>query len=99
MNPAHKLTLVARHLRITIEYLSLSLSLSVTAAPGPVAEVNVAVEDGNLTVEWNTPPYPNGILSGYMVSVETYPEGVVKFGPAPVDNSTFRHELTVSSLG
>ncbi|CAI8048070.1 Receptor-type tyrosine-protein phosphatase S [Geodia barretti] len=27
--------------------------------PGPVAEVNVAVEDGTLTVEWNTPPYPN----------------------------------------
>ena len=59
----------------------------------------MTVEDGTLTVEWNTPPYPNGILSGYMVSVETYPEGVVKFSPAPVDNSTFRHELTVSSLG
>ena len=57
------------------------------------------VENGTLTVEWNPPPYPNGILSRYEVSVETYQGGVVKLGPEPVDVSTFRHALNVSSLG
>jgi hypothetical protein len=66
--------------------------------PGPVVELNVMVENGTLTVEWNPPPYPNGILSRYVVSVETYQGGVVKLGPEPVDVSTFRHALIVSSL-
>ena len=71
------------------------------SAPGPVEVENVTVKDDTLTVWWNSPLYPNGILIGYVVSVVMYQGDEVVLGPEDVnDNTTLRHELNgVTSLG
>ena len=53
----------------------------------------------SLRAQWVTPELPNGILTAFLVSVETFEGGVVKLDPVMVDNMTFSYQLNNSSLG
>ena len=94
------LTIVIRDYVLSNIYLcSYSLTYlppSLPTAPGPVRGLTVS---DNLRVQWTRPDYPNGILTGYLVSVETYDEGVVTLTPETVDNQTLSYQLPNSSLG
>ena len=80
----------------SLTYLPPPPPLSLPTAPGPVRGLTVSE---NLRVQWTRPDYPNGILTGYLVSVETYDEGVVTLTPETVDNQTLSYQLPNSSLG
>ena len=58
-------------------------------APGPVGVVNVTINSADTaTVSWSSPEYPNGILTGYTVSVELYVNDRVIISPVNIENNT-----------
>ena len=58
----------------------------------------VSEGDVEVTVSWVRPVFPNGILTGYTVSVQHY-EGGSAISPVTVSNNTLSTVLDVSSLG
>ena len=52
-----------------------------------------------VTVTWAAPDRPNGVLTGYNVSVELYDGGRAVIGPENVDDTTQSKVLNTSSLG
>ena len=84
---------------LTPSPFSLSTKLYFSPAPGAVGGVLVNVSEGEeVTVSWQRPDYPNGLLTGYTVSVELYEGGSMVIGPVDV-NTTLSTVIDISSLG
>ena len=86
---------------LTPSPFSLSTKLYFFPAPGAVGGVLVSVSEGEeeVTVSWQRPDYPNGLLTGYTVSVELYEGDSMVIGPVDVDSITLSTVIDVSSLG
>ena len=93
-------SLLSLSLFLTPFPFSLSTKLYFFPAPGAVGGVLVSVSEGEeVTVSWQRPDYPNGLLTGYTVSVELYEGGSMVIDPVDVNNITLSTVIDVSSLG
>ena len=63
-----------------------------------VISVMVSGGDVEVNVLWSRPFFPNGILTGYVVSVEDF-GGDTVIGPVEVANDTLSTAIDSSSLG
>lgn len=60
--------------------------------------VKVSKGDEGLTVSWEEPASPNGILTNYSVSVEFYGNGSAIVDPIDTNNMTFSTTIDISRL-
>ena len=58
----------------------------------------VSEGDVEVIVSWSRPLFPNGVLTGYMVSVEGFEGGTV-IGPVDVGSDALSTVIDISTLG
>ena len=73
--------------------------MSSSSAPGVVGEVSTdPMEADTVTISWQRPDFPNGILTGYTVFVQLYQDSSVITGRT-TDNVTLSVTIQNASLG
>ena len=80
--------------------MHISMSSLPHPVPGEVGAVSfTGLGDNGVQVSWQRPHYPNGIISGYRVTVEYYEHSRDVIYRTEVDNETFITTIQHHSLG